>query len=123
MFMPVGWAWKTTLILCMAVWRGCRSGPATPHRRTEPAWSARCTLFASRVRGSLRRGSGGSGREAWRRKPTGGIGGAIPSTEVLQRQGLNPPQPLAVMPFMADDPDTQVDGLERLTDLAKHASP
>ena len=43
--------------------------------------------------------------------------------EVLQRQGLNPPQPLAVMPFMADDPDTQVDGLERLTELAKHASP
>ncbi len=27
------------------------------------------------------------------------------------------------MPFMADDPDTQVDGLERLTELAKHASP
>src|SRR5215217_496813 len=52
-----------------------------------------------------------------------GIGGAIPSTEVLQRQGLKPPQPLAVMPFMADDPDTQVDGLERLTELAKHASP
>jgi hypothetical protein len=21
MFMPVGWAWKTTLILCMPVWR------------------------------------------------------------------------------------------------------
>jgi hypothetical protein len=46
-----------------------------------------------------------------------------PSTEVLQPQGLKPPQPLAVMPFMADDPDTQVDGLERLTELAKHASP
>ena len=24
---------------------------------------------------------------------------------------------------MTDDPDTQVDGLERLTELAKHASP
>jgi len=36
---------------------------------------------------------------------------------------LKAPQPLAVMPFMADDPDTQVDGLERLTELAKHASP
>src|SRR5918995_3653770 len=46
-----------------------------------------------------------------------------PSMEVLQRRGLKPPQPLAVMPFMADDPDTQVDGLERLTELAKHASP
>src|SRR3954463_13979095 len=33
MFMPVGWAWKTTLILCMPVWRSCRSWPATPEDR------------------------------------------------------------------------------------------